>query len=119
MQLTKILYAALFCNAAGIALACDIPPLVVVPDKEDAVGKEDELRAALAKYFAAMQVYTQCVQAELAAAGGENAPQITRAVLVQRNNLAVAEAEAVFKTFTANVGPVEAPEPSPRPPAAN
>ena len=44
---------------------------------------------------------------------------LTKAVLVQRNNLAVAEAQAVLKNFTDNVAPIPGPSPgpSPQPPA--
>jgi hypothetical protein len=119
MTFTKILGAALLCNVTGVALACDYPPLVVIPAKEDVAGKEEAIRAETATYFAAMQAYTKCIQDELAAAGGEEAPALTKAVLVQRNNLAVAEAQAVLKTFTANVAPAPSPGPSPQPPAGN
>jgi hypothetical protein len=119
MTLTKILGAALLCGAANVALACEFPPLVVIPAKEATVGKEDAIRAATATYFTAMQAYTKCLQDELAASGGDNAPPLTKAVLVQRNNLAVAEAQAVLKNFTDNVAPVPGPSPgpSPQPPA--
>jgi hypothetical protein len=119
MPLIKTLCAALLLQVNGIALACELPPLVVIPTKEDAVGQEEAIRAATAQYFEAMQGYTQCIQDELATAGGDAAPVITRAVLIKRNNLAVAEAEAVLKTFTANVGPIAQVGPSPEPPAAN
>jgi hypothetical protein len=118
MRFTRILWAGLFSSVAGVGLACDIPPLVAIPAKDDVGGKAQEIRDETAKYFDAMRTYTQCVQAELAEAGGEAAAPITKAALVQRNNMAVAEAEAVMKLFTANVGPVESPGPSPQPPPA-
>ena len=119
MNFTKILGVALLCNVTGVALACDLPPLVVIPSATDSAGNEEGIRAATAAYFQSMQVYTKCVQDELAAAGGDSAPALTKAVLVARNNLAVAEAQAVLKVFTANVAPVVPPGPSPQPPASN
>ena len=118
MPIRKAVCAVLLCHVAGVGLACEIPPLVVIPSKEDVVGKEEAIRAETATYFAAMQVYTQCVQAELATAGGDAAPAITKAVLIQRNNLAVAEAEAVLKIFTANVGGLAQTGPTPGAPPA-
>jgi hypothetical protein len=91
-------------GVASVGLACDFPALVAIPAKKDVAGKEAQIRAEAAQYFEAMRVYTTCVQAELSAAGGNAAPPITRGVLVARNNFAVAEAEAVMKIFTANVG---------------
>jgi hypothetical protein len=106
MQLIKLVCVGMLCGVSGVGLACDLPPLVMIPAKEDAIGKEDAIRAETAKYFQAMQAYTQCVQAALVAAGGDAAPTITKAVLVRRNNAAVAEAEAVLKAFTERVGPI-------------
>jgi hypothetical protein len=92
------------CGVAGSALACDLPKLVVIPPKEQVVGKEAEIRMAANAYFTAMQAYTACVQAELAAAGGDAAPDVVKKVLVARNNTAVAEAEFMMKLFTESVG---------------
>jgi len=51
-----------------------------------------------------MKDFTDCVQAELKAAGGDSAPKLTKQVLIARNNAAVAEADAVKKLFESNVG---------------
>ena len=56
-----------------------------------------------------MKAYTDCVQAELTAAGGNSAPTVTKTVLIARNNAAVAEADAVKKLFEANLGPTVVP----------
>jgi len=92
---------------AGSAVACELPKLVIIPPKDEVVGKETEIRTAAAAYFTGMQAYTACVQAELVGAGGDSAPPIIKAVLIGRNNAAVAEAEFVMKLFTQNVGGVE------------
>ena len=70
-----------------------------------------------------MQTYTACIQAELAAAGGDAAPELVKRMLVSRNNAAVAEAEFMMKLFTENVGaapqrPGRGPAASPRPAAS-
>ncbi len=108
MRITTIIYSGLLAGIASGAMACDLPKLAVIPPKDEVAGKEAEIRAAANVYFTAMQAYTACIQAELAGAGGESAPDIVRRVLVSRNNTAVAEAEFMMKLFTDNVGPVEA-----------
>jgi hypothetical protein len=118
MRLTHTLLVGLLVAAAGTAGACEVPALVPIPPKENNVGKEQNLRDAYLKYREAMQAYTQCVQAELASAGGDAAPTIIKAALVQRNNQAVAEVTAMDKLFAENVGPIGAAAgPSPEPPA--
>jgi hypothetical protein len=114
MRLTHTVLAGLLVTIAGTAAACELPPLVVIPPKENNVGKEESLRDAYLKYRDAMQAYTACVQTELTAAGGDAAPVIIKAALVQRNNAAVAEVTAMDKLFADNVGPIgSAPGPTP------
>ena len=108
MRITTIICGGVLASIAGGAMACDLPKLAVIPPKDEVAGKEAEIRAAANVYFTAMQAYTACIQAELAGAGGESAPDIVKRVLVSRNNTAVAEAEFMMKLFTDNVGPVEA-----------
>jgi hypothetical protein len=108
MRITTIICGAMLISIAGGALACDLPKLVIIPDKEQVAGKEAEIRAAASVYFTAMQAYTACVQAELVGAGGDAAPGILKQILVSRNNAAVAEAEFVMKVFTENVGAIGA-----------
>lgn len=106
-MLTRLIAAALLSTAAGAALACPHPSLVVIPEKEQVAAMENEVRAATAKYFADMNAFLNCIQAELAAAGGETAaPPTIREALIRRNNAAVLEFEAVAKWFEANVGPL-------------
>ena len=108
MSITTIICGGILTGVAGSAMACDLPKLAVIPPKGQVAGKEAEIRTAANAYFTAMQAYTACVQAELAGAGGESAPDLVKRVLVARNNTAVAEAEFMMKLFTDNVGPVEA-----------
>ena len=94
-----ILWSLLFASLSSAASACDLPPLAAVPDPG---GLSEAQRRAVQQevgaYFEAMKVYTACVEAEIVAAGGDDGPR-TRAVLVKRNNAAVAEAETVLKAF--------------------
>jgi hypothetical protein len=96
---------ALFLGVLGSsAHACNTPALVAIPAKDKVGNQADAIRAATAAYFQQMQTYVACIQAELAAAGGDKAPPLLRAGLIARNNAAVAEASVVKKLFDANVG---------------
>lgn len=106
MRITTIVCGVMLTGIAGSAMACDLPKLAIIPPKDQIAGKEAEVRTAAAAYFTAMQAYTACIQAELAGAGGDSAPEVVRNVLVARNNAAVAEAEFMMKLFTDNVGAV-------------
>ena len=113
MRFTTIISTGLLLGVAGNALACELPKLAVIPPKDQVAGKEAEIRAAANTYFTAIQAYTACVQSELAAAGGDNAPDLVKRVLVSRNNTAVAEAEYMQKLFTENVGAAAPAAPPP------
>jgi len=116
MNVTKTIVAGLLVTVAGAAGACEMPKLVLIPTKENAVGKEESLRTAFMQYRQGMEAYTQCVQAELTAAGGAKAPAAVKSASVLRNNAAVAEVQAMDKLFNDNVGSVPAsPGPSPQP----
>ena len=108
MRITTIICGGVLSAIAGGATACELPKIAIIPAKAQVAGKEAEIRTAASAYFAAMQAYTACVQAELAGAGGDAAPNVVKKVLVARNNAAVAEAEFMMKLFTSNVGAVDA-----------
>lgn len=104
MRTTKIAAALLMTGSAGVGLACTLPPLVAIPAK-DAIGdKAPQIQQEASQYFEAMKTFTACVQAELTAAGGDSAPTVMKAVLVQRNNSAVAEVQAVIKAYNDSIG---------------
>jgi hypothetical protein len=90
--------------------ACDHPPLVLIPEQEDVRGNEREIVEATQAYFQGMQEYVECIQRELSSAG-DNPSILYRNVLVQRNNAAVAEAEAVQRWFNSRF-PEEATVPA-------
>ena len=107
MRITTIVCGSILASIAGTAIACELPKLVIIPEKDQVAGKEAEIRTAASAYFAAMQAYTACIQAELAGAGGDSAPITVKRTLVARNNAAVAEVEFMMKLFTSNVGAVQ------------
>jgi len=85
---------------SSTALACDYPPLPVIPPPDDLSTRDKErVQEDVVKYFDGMRVYAGCVQAELAAAGNDTAPSSIKNVLVARNNAAVTEAQAVIKLY--------------------
>ena len=94
---------------ATTSMACDLPALVVIPPKDKVGDQSAAIRDATKAYFDQMKVYTDCIQAELTAAGGNSAPTVMKTVLIARNNAAVAEADAVKKLFEASVGPTVVP----------
>jgi len=94
---------------ATTTMACDLPALVVIPLKDKVGDQSAAIRDATKAYFDQMKVYTDCIQAELTAAGGNSAPTVMKTVLIARNNAAVAEADAVKKLLEASVGPTVVP----------
>jgi hypothetical protein len=85
--------------------ACELPALPAIPDK---IG--DDVASVLLdvrRYSDAMIEYTDCLKAELAAAGGAEAPALHKSVLIQRNNHAVAEHKALTDLYAERVGPLE------------
>jgi hypothetical protein len=117
MTLAKVLLGATLCSVSLASLACENPSLVQVPKAADVKEKDRaDLLEDVQAYLREVKVYTDCVQAELAAAGGDTAPALTKAVLVTRNNAAVAEADAIMKLYTANFGANNAGPPPPAPP---
>ena len=97
MRFSKVLCAALLSSMAIPSLACTVPPLVAIPAKEQIGDKAAQVGTEVSAYFEGMKTYAACIQQELTAADG-GSPAI-KALLVQRNNLAVAEAQAVQKIY--------------------
>ena len=96
--------AVLLCAISSTGFACTLPPLVAIPAKDKVGDQAPAIRDSTNAYFEQMKMFTDCVQSELTAAGGDQAPRLVKALLIARNNAAVAEAEAVKKLFEANVG---------------
>lgn len=98
---------ALFCGAvlglaASYAAACENPPLAPVPtaqEVENLSAQIQEVQTSVREYHAAMEEYTACLQAEVDRARADEAPDLVQNLLVQRNNAAVAEVDAVVAQF--------------------
>ena len=85
--------------AADAVSACEMPPLAAVPEAKDVGGKQKEITADVQRYHDAMTTYADCLKKELMAAGGNDAAPLTKTLLVNRYNAAVAEVQAVLKAF--------------------
>ncbi len=119
MNVTKTIVAGLLVTVAGAAGACEIPKLVVIPAKEDAVGKQEAIRQDYNTYGVSMQAYLNCVKAEYDAAGGDKAPHLIKAASSLRMKQGADELNAVKKLYDTNVGTVVvSPGPSPAPAGA-
>lgn len=103
-----MIFRALCCGtvlslAASYAAACENPPLAKVPTPEEVDNLEPqrltEIQGRVEEYHAAMDEYTRCLQAEVEEAEANDAPELVQSLLVQRNNSAVAEVEAVVQQF--------------------
>jgi hypothetical protein len=96
-------YVLLLVCSSGAA--CELPALPAIPEE---VG--DDLARVLIdvrRYADSMIEYTGCLKAELAAAGGDAAPQFQRSALIVRNNQAVEEHKTVIDLYAKRVGPLE------------
>jgi len=85
------------------AFACDLPKLPLIPEKDKIGDQAPTISAATGAYFDGMRTYTDCIDGELMAAGGDAAPASFKAAVVGRHNAAVAEAQEVQKLFQERV----------------
>ena len=106
-RLAAILGLLVGCGLLGARTvsACELPPLAAVPAAKDVAGKQKEILADVTRYHDAMTAYAECLKKELTAAGGNDAAPLTKTLLVNRYNAAVAEVQAVLKAFDDNVKP--------------
>ncbi len=96
------------------ALACDNPPLVLVPDGETATMEElVAVQSEVQTYMAAMEEYIGCVDAELAASGGEDSPALYQSLMVLRHNQGVEEMEVIAEAFNEQVRAYREANPEP------
>ncbi len=86
------------------AVACDLPAIAVIPEQtgDDVANVLLDVR----RYSDAIIGYTDCLKADLAAAGGDAAPASVRSVLVARNNSAVDEHKVITDLYAERVGPL-------------
>jgi hypothetical protein len=85
-------------------MACELPKLPVIPAADQIGDQAPAVSAATSAYFEGMRAYADCIEAELAAAGGDAAPASVKAALVARSRAAVAEAQAIQKLFQERIG---------------
>ena len=96
------------------ALACDNPPLVLVPDGETATMEElVAVQSEVQTYMAAMEEYIGCVDAELEASGGEDSPALYQSLMVLRHNQGVEEMEVIAEAFNEQVRAYREANPEP------
>jgi hypothetical protein len=105
MKARQLLFGVVLLAVNAAASACDLPALVAIPAASSLGEAAPQLLVRTRAYVAGIQAYTACVQAELAAAGGDAAPPSVRAQLTARNNNAVAEARTVLALFEQRVAP--------------
>ena len=108
------------CCIAGVSvlampvLACDNPPLVVVPDGETATMEElVAVQSEIQTYMAGMEEYIGCVDAELEDAGGEDSPELYQSLMVLRHNQGVEEMELIAEAFNEQVRAFREANPQP------
>jgi hypothetical protein len=111
MKMTLSCGVAVLGYAATMAVACENPAVVAIPDGKTATM--EQLLAAQAEvksYMAAMEEYLTCVQNELQAKG-EDAPTEFKTLMVARHNAAVNEMESVAAAFNQQVQAFRAANP--------
>lgn len=98
----------------GAALACDNPSLLTsIPAGAEStqaqmLAAQTEVRA----YLTAMELYIECLEAELEASGDEAGPEI-RSMIVSRINSAVSEMERVAELFNQELRAFREANPAP------
>lgn len=96
------------------ALACDNPPLVIVPDGESATMEElVAVQSEVQAYMAAMEEYIGCIDAELEDAGGEDSQELFQSLMVRRHNQGVEEMELIAEAFNEQVRAYREANPEP------
>jgi len=115
MTTTKNLCALALSMCSPLGLTCENPPLVAIPEVVATDAEKSVVRLDTDIYIAGIYAYVDCIKAELDAAG-EQSPEVYRALLVARNNQAVAEVAVVVELFEARVGPLQPEEPPAPPP---
>jgi hypothetical protein len=104
MSTTRICCGIVLACVWASSQACDLPKLITIPSADKMSGHEKQVRSDLTAYMAGMNKYVACIKAELAKEGGKDAPPLVQRLLVQRNNVAVAEANAVVASYKKSTG---------------
>ena len=111
MRITRILCGVILTGCSGVGFACDMPKLMVIPATEKIAENAQAFYMEWQTYKTAMEAFVTCTRTALEAAGGDNAPALTRSVLVKRHNDAIAELTNMGKLYDERVEPLvkEAP----------
>jgi hypothetical protein len=96
----------ILCFATPV-FACEQPSLPMIPAAQDIGRRTAAVERATQRYLEAMTAYVTCVQSEFNDAKQADPTSLHLELLVNRNNAAVAEFEAVTRLFEARVGPLE------------
>jgi hypothetical protein len=108
MNTCKLVLVLMLGGTPAAVLACDYPAPPSFPTDERISGRvERAIKDDMIRYITEMSSYVACVQADHAAAVESGASAQSLALLAARNNVAVAELEAVRDLYVANVGPIE------------
>ena len=103
IRATYVVGGLLLTVVAAPALACDLPKIPVIPARDQIGDQAPAVTAATSAYFEGMRAYADCIEAALAAAGGDAAPASFKVAIIERNNAAVVEAQEVQKLYQERV----------------
>jgi len=103
IRATYVVGGLLFTAVAAPVLACDLPKIPVIPARDQIGDQAPAVTAATSAYFEGMRAYADCIEAALAAAGGDAAPASFKVAIIERNNAAVVEAQEVQKLYQERV----------------
>ena len=100
---TWVLGGVLLGALALPAMACDLPKLPVIPEKDKIGDQAQFVSTATSAYFDGIRTYADCIESALAAAGGDAAPASVKTVYAERASGAVVEAQEIQKLFQERV----------------
>ncbi|HEY3518634.1 MAG TPA: hypothetical protein VGL98_16415 [Gammaproteobacteria bacterium] len=103
IRATNVVGGLLLAAVAFPALACELPKIPVIPARDQIGDQAPAVTAATSAYFEGMRAYADCIEAALAAAGGDAAPASLKGALIERSHAAVAEAQQVQKLYEERV----------------
>src|SRR5262245_52321465 len=103
IRATNVVGGLLLAAVALPALACELPKIPVIPERDKIGDQAPAVTAATSAYFEGMRAYADCIESALAAAGGDAAPTSLKDALIERNHVAVLEAQEVQKLYQERV----------------
>src|SRR5262245_28650563 len=103
IRATNVVGALLLGAVALPALACELPKIPVIPVRDQLGDQGPAVTAATSAYFEGMRAYADCIEAALAAGGGDAAPASFKDAMIERNHAAVLEAQEIQKLYQERV----------------